>query len=58
MYRIPCTSCGKVYIEETGRPIGERILEHSRGVRLMQPDNSAIVEHTYDADHLPNVSGV
>ena len=58
VYRIPCRSCNKVYIGETGRPVGERILEHHRDVRLMQTDNSAITEHTNEADHLSNRSGV
>ena len=57
VHRIPCGSCNEVYIGETGRPVGERILEHRTDVRLMQTDNSAIVEHTYDADHLPNSCG-
>ena len=56
VYRIPCGSCNKVYIGETGRPVGEGILEHCRDVRLMRTDNSAIAEHTYDAEHLPNWS--
>ena len=55
---IPCGSCNKVYTGETGRPVGERILEHRRDVRLILTDNSAIGEHIYDADHLPNWSEV
>ena len=38
--------------------MGERILEHQGQVRPMRTDNSAIAEHTYDSDHLPNWSGV
>ena len=58
VYGIPYGSRNKVYIWETGRPVGERILEHRRDFRPMRPDNSSIAEHTYDADHLPNWSGV
>ena len=58
VYRIPCGSCNKVYIGEKGRPCGELILEHRRDVRLMRTDNFTIAEHTYDAYHLPNWSGV
>ena len=36
----------------------ERILEHNRDVRFLQTDNSAIVKHTHDEDHLTNWSGV
>ena len=57
MYRIPWGCCNKVYIGETGRPVGERILEHRRDVRLKRTDNSAIAEHTYDAHHPQNWSG-
>ena len=38
--------------------MGEGILEHRMDVRRMQTDNSAIVEHTYDADHPPIWCGV
>ena len=58
MQRIPCGSCNKEYIRETDRPVREIILEHRSDVRLMRTDNSAIAEHTYDADHLPNRIGV
>ena len=54
MNRIPCGRCNKVYIGKTGRPVGEKILEHRRDDRHMQTDNSATAEHSYDADHLPN----
>ena len=43
---------------EPGRSVGERILEHCKHIRLIWTDNSAMAEHTYDADHLPNWSGV
>ena len=58
VYGIPSGSCNEVYIGGTGRPVGERILIDRRDVRLMRTENSAITEHTYDVDHLPNWSGV
>ena len=58
VYRIPCISCNKVNRGETGGPVGERILEYCRDIRLMRTDNSSIVEHIYDANHSPNWSGV
>ena len=58
VYGIPCKICNEVYIGETGIPVGERIQEQHRDVRLMQIDHLAIAEHTYDADHLPQWSGV
>ena len=37
VYMIPCGDCNKVYVGETGRPIGERIKEHQRDVRRTLP---------------------
>ena len=45
-YRIP-GECGKVYIGETGRPMPERVKEHSSDIRLACTQTSAISEHTH-----------
>nr|XP_054766797.1 uncharacterized protein LOC129273954 [Lytechinus pictus] len=54
VYKIPCSTCDKVYIGETGRPVGERMKEHRRDVRLRRTDSSAVAEHAWDSDHPPN----
>ena len=54
VYEIPCGECDQVYIGETGRPIGERIKEHQRDVRLSCVDRSAVAEHAWGAGHRPN----
>ena len=55
MYCTPgCNDCNQVYIGETGRPIGERIKEHQRDVRLSRVDGSAVAEHAWGAGHHPN----
>jgi len=51
IYRIPC-ECGKVYIGQSGRSIQLRIKEHKRHVRLVQPDKSAVAEHSFNHDHI------
>jgi len=51
IYRIPC-ECGKVYIGQSGRPIQLRIKEQSRHIRLVQPDKSAVAEHSFNHDHI------
>jgi hypothetical protein len=51
IYSIPC-ECGKVYIGQSGRTIQHRIKEHSRHIRLAQPDKSAIAEHSINQDHI------
>jgi len=28
VYKIPCKNCERVYVEETGRPLGPRVKEH------------------------------
>jgi len=51
IYRIPC-ECGKVYIGQSGRSIQLRIKEHKRHMRLVQPDKSAVAEHSLNHNHI------
>jgi hypothetical protein len=51
IYKIPC-ECGKVYIGQTGRTIQLRIKEHERHIRLVQPEKSAVAEHSFNHDHI------
>ena len=38
VYLIRCRACGKVYIGETGRRLGDRFREHLRSTRLNDTD--------------------
>jgi len=52
IYRTPC-ECGKVYIGQSGRrSIHLRSKEHDRHIRLVQPDKSAVAEHSFNQDHI------
>jgi hypothetical protein len=51
MYSIPC-ACGRGYIEQSGRYIQIRIKEHSRHIRLAQPDKSTVPGHSINHDHI------
>ena len=51
IYKIPC-ECGKVYIGQTGRSIHLRVKEHERHIRMVQPNKSAVAEHSFDHDHI------
>jgi hypothetical protein len=51
IYSIPC-ECGKVYIGQSGRTIQHRIKEHSRHIRLAQPDKSEVAEHSIKQDNI------
>jgi len=51
IYRILC-ECGKVYIGQSGRSIQLHIKDHERHVRLVQPDKSAVAEHSFNHDRL------
>ena len=42
---------GKVYIGQSGRSVHCRIKEHERHIRLVQPDKSAVAEHSFNHDH-------
>src|SRR5215475_9299218 len=54
IYSIPC-ECGLVYTGQSGRTIQHRINEHSRHIRLDQPDKSAVAEHGINQDHTINL---
>jgi len=50
IYSIPC-ECGIVYIGQSGRTIQHRIKEHSRHIKLDQPNKLALAEHSINLDH-------
>ena len=56
VYQIPCGSCDKSYIGETGRGLDTRVKEHRRDVRN-DMDHSALVVHAHATGHLPNWAG-
>ena len=56
VYRVPCGSCSKAYIGETGRGIEVRLKEHKRDVRNYM-EHSAFVAHAQKTSHLPNWKG-
>ena len=51
IYKIPC-KCGAVYIGQSGRSIHLHIKEHDRYIRLVQPEKSAVAEHSLKHDHI------
>jgi hypothetical protein len=51
IYNIPC-KCGKVYIGQSGLSIQLHIKEHERHIRLLQPEKSAVAEHSFNHDHI------
>ena len=50
--KIPC-ECGRVYIEETGRSMLERIKEHDQDTRSARTQSSAVSEHSNSTRHYP-----
>ena len=51
IYKIPC-ECGKVYCGQRGWSIQLHVKEHERHIRLVQPDKSAVAEHSFNHDHI------
>ena len=45
VYKIPCSSCPKVYIGQTGRTLGQRVKEHQHSVRDKKIATLTLVEH-------------
>jgi hypothetical protein len=41
-----------VYIGQRGQSIQLRIKEHERHIRLLQPEKSAVAEHSFNHDHI------
>lgn len=52
VYRVPCGSCDKSYIGETGRGLEVRLKEHKRDFRN-NADHSAFVIHAHNTHHIP-----
>ena len=51
VYKIPCSSCPRVYIGQTGRTLGQRVKEHQRSVRDKKIATSALAEHSERTGH-------
>ena len=51
VYSIPCTTCSKVYIGQTGRLLQTRIEEHKTAVKYAKCDVSAVAEHVWERNH-------
>ena len=51
VYRIPCSSCEKVYIGQTGRTLDHRLKEHRRALTSGNVQQSAVAEHATSEMH-------
>ena len=51
VYRIPCGSCEKVYIGQTGRTLDHRLKEHRRALVSGNVQQSAVAEHASNEIH-------
>ena len=56
VYKIPCKSCHRAYIGETGRGLEKRLKEHQRDFKNNM-DHSALVIHAHHTNHLPDWKG-
>ena len=50
VYEIPCKSCSKVYIGQTGKDLNDRLKQHKQSIRYGQ-ENSAIFTHVRYHNH-------
>jgi hypothetical protein len=57
VYRIPC-ECRKVYVGQTGRSIETTCKEHTRHIRLDQPEKSEVAEHSVNTGHQIDFSNI
>ena len=54
IYRIPCGTCSKVYIGQTGRTLEHRLKEHKRALTSGNTAQSAVAEHAAEQSHVIN----
>ena len=54
IYRIPCGTCSKVYIGQTGRTLEHRLKEHRRALASENTAQSAVAEHAVEQMHVIN----
>ena len=51
VYKIPCRSCTKVYIGQTGRTLEHHLKEHRRALVSGDVNLSAVGQHAVDEGH-------
>lgn len=51
VYQIPCGSCPRVYIGQTGNSFITRLGQHRSALRLSYPQKSAVAEHAIEESH-------
>jgi hypothetical protein len=54
IYRIPCGECAASYLGESKRRLGDRIVEHERAIKNLEPEKSAWVNHINETSHMPD----
>ena len=57
VYKTQCSDCDATYVGETGRTLRKRLEEHQRGLRLNQPEKSALAQHALHTNHNIDWSG-
>ena len=51
VYRIPCSSCSRVYIGQTGRTMEHCLKEHKRALTSGNTAQSGVAEHAVEQTH-------
>ena len=51
VHRIPCGTCPKVYIGQTGRTLEHRLKEHKRALTSGNVSQLVVAKHAMDASH-------
>ena len=51
VYRVDCGDCERSYIGQTKNALSTRIAQHKAALRLIQPDKSALAEHSLTEGH-------
>ena len=54
VYEIPCSDCNKKYVGQTGNSLHTRLQQHRAACRLLQPEKSALAQHSIEETHQIN----
>ena len=54
VYRIPCGTCSRAYIGQTGRTLDQRLKEHKRALKSGNSAHSAVAERAMEEMHVIN----
>ena len=57
VYEVQCADCDKLYVGQTGNSLDTRLRQHRAASRLLQPERSALAQHSIEECHAIDWAG-